>query len=86
MNSAIKLPTPDEMMKLVFDLERRLTTDVAKGREELKRVFRDGKIVLTPEPGRYYTARSEVLPLVLLTTPPSVAYQGGRRGADQGLR
>lgn len=45
-----KLPTPDERMKLVFDLERRLIADVTKGREELKRVFRNGKIVLPPEP------------------------------------
>lgn len=74
----IKLPTPDEMLKLVFDLERRLVADVTKGREELKRVFRDGKIVLTPEPGGYYTARSEILPLVLLTTPPAEGDQGGR--------
>ena len=74
----IRLPTPDEMMTVVLDLERRLVTDVTNGREELKRVFRDGKIVLTPEPGGYYTARSEILPLVLMTTPPAVANQGGR--------
>lgn len=74
----IRLPTPDEMLRIVFDLERRLTTDVTRGREELRRLFRDGRIDLIPQPDGFYIARSEILPLVLLTTPPSVANQGGR--------
>lgn len=63
----IKLPTPKEMIRIVFDLERRLMADVTKGREELRRLFRDGRIDLIPQPGRFYVARSEILPLVLLT-------------------
>jgi hypothetical protein len=51
----------------VFDLERRLLADVAKGREELRRLFRGGRIDLIPQPGGFYVARSEILPLVLLT-------------------
>jgi hypothetical protein len=35
-------------------------------------------IKLTPEPGGYYTARSELFPLVLLTTAPAEEDQGGR--------
>jgi hypothetical protein len=62
----IKLPTPKEMIRLVFDLERRLLADVTKGREELRRFFRNGRIDLIPQPGRFYVARSEILPLVLL--------------------
>ncbi len=62
----IKLPTPKEMVRLVFDLERRLMADVTKGREELRRFFRDGRIDLVPQPGGFYVARSEILPLVLL--------------------
>ncbi|MBX3229218.1 MAG: hypothetical protein KIT84_18650 [Labilithrix sp.] len=82
----ISLPTPEGMTALVFDLERRLMADVSKGREELRRLFHDGKIRLNPQPGGFYVAESEILPLVLLTTPPSVADQGGRRGADQDPR
>ncbi len=41
-------------------------------------IFRDGRITLLPQPDGYYVARSEILPLVLLTQPPSVADQGGR--------
>lgn len=76
--SPIKLPTPDEMLKIALDLETRLTANPTKGREELRRLFRDGRIDLIPQPDGFYVARSEILPLVLLTTPPSVADQGGR--------
>jgi chromosome segregation ATPase len=65
--SPIVLPTPKQMTALIFDLERRLMADVSRGREELRRLFRDGKIKLDPQPGRYYVARSEILPLVLMT-------------------
>jgi hypothetical protein len=70
------------MIRVVFDLERRLMADVTKGREELRRFFRDGRIDLVPQPGGFYVARSEILPLVLLTqtnpgeNPGSVRYTG----------
>jgi hypothetical protein len=60
----IKLPTPKEMITIIFDLDRRLMVDATRGREELRRFFRDGRI---DQPGRFYIARSEILPLVLLT-------------------
>jgi hypothetical protein len=70
ISKPIKLPTPKEMVRLVFDLERRLMADVTKGREELRLFFRDGRIDLIPQTGedgsRFYVARSEILPLVLL--------------------
>lgn len=84
--SPIKLPTPDEMLALVLDLQRRLAANPTRGREELRRLFRDGRIDLVPQPDGFYVARSEILPLVLLTTPPSVANQGGRMEADQDPR
>lgn len=75
----IALPTPEEMTALIFDLDRRLMADVSRGREELRRLFKDGVIRLNPQPGGFYVAQSEILPLVLLTTPPAVASdQGGR--------
>ena len=77
----MKLPAPDDLYPIVFDLERRLTADVAAGREELRRLFRDGRITMLPQPGGFYVARSEILPLVLLTQPPPGEHSGGR-GAD----
>lgn len=82
VTTPIKLPTPKEMLRIVFDLERRLLADVTKGREELRRFFRGGRIDLIPQPGGFYIARSEILPLVLLNrlspeeTPGSVRYTG----------
>lgn len=68
--TAIRLPSPDELMGIVFQLEKRLRADATPAREELRRIFRDGKITLLPQPGGFYVARSEILPLVLLTIPP----------------
>jgi hypothetical protein len=67
----IALPTPEEMTALIFDLERRLRADVSRGREDLRRLSRDGVIRLNPQPGGFYVAESEMLPLVLLRTPPA---------------
>jgi len=78
----IRLPTPEEMIRLVFDLEPRLMADVSKGREELRRLFRNGRIDLVPQPGGFYIARSEILPLVLLTKTPSEDLPGGRYTAS----
>jgi hypothetical protein len=76
--AVIQLPAPDDLLQLVFDLEKRLLGDVGRGREELRRIFRDGRITFVPQPGGFYIARSEILPLVLLTPPPSEGDQGGR--------
>ncbi|MFZ5893256.1 MAG: recombinase family protein [Myxococcota bacterium] len=69
--AVVRLPSPDDLMGIVFDLEKRLLSDTARGREELRRIFRDGRITLIPQPGGFYVARSEILPLVLLTQSPS---------------
>jgi site-specific DNA recombinase len=66
----VPLPTPEEMLKLAFDLDARLRSNTHRGREELLELFKDGLITLLPQPGGYYVARSEVLPLVLITRPP----------------
>lgn len=75
-SSPIKLPTPDAMLEIVLDLERRLAANPTRGREELRRLFRDGRIDLIPQPDGFYVARSEVLPLVLLTQTPSGVTEG----------
>ncbi|HEY2404563.1 MAG TPA: hypothetical protein VGI10_01100 [Polyangiaceae bacterium] len=60
-------------MDIVFTLEKRLNADTTQAREELRRIFRDGKITLLPRPAGFYVARSEILPMVLLTLPPPAA-------------
>jgi len=57
-----------------------LLADVTRGREELRRLFCLGRIDLIPKDGGSYVARSQILQLVLLTSPPSEANQGGRNG------
>jgi hypothetical protein len=61
----IRLPSPDDIRHIVFDLEARLAADPLRAREWLRRLFADGRIVLTQIPGRVYMARSRLLPLML---------------------
>jgi len=35
-------------MGIVFELEKRLSADTTQARQELRRIFRDGKITLLP--------------------------------------
>jgi hypothetical protein len=58
------------MIELALALEHRLLADVSRGREPLRRLFKDGRIDLIPQPGGFYIARSEILPLVVLMSPP----------------
>lgn len=74
----ITLPTPEKIIGIVFEMDRRLRADPTRGREELRQYFEDGRIDLIPQPGGFYIARSKLLPLVALMQPPSVANQGGR--------
>lgn len=78
LSGPIKLPDPKKLVELAFDLERRLNADVQRGREELRRLFRDGRIDLLPQPGGFYVARSELLPLVLLSQNPPEVHSGGQ--------
>lgn len=80
--AVVELPAPDDLFELLFDLEKRLLGDPVLGREELLRIFPDGRITLIPQPGGFYIARSEILPLLLLTPPPSEGDQGGRYTAS----
>ncbi len=77
----IRLPTPEEVLERVYDLEARLQQDPIAGREALRKLFKGGQIRLELGKDGIYTARSELLPLVLLTetpTPASGDTGGGR--------
>lgn len=47
--TVIRLPAPADLLDVVFDLEKRLLGDPARGREELRHIFRDGRITLVPQ-------------------------------------
>jgi hypothetical protein len=52
---------------MVYELESRNRQDVLAARELLRRILKNGRIVLDPQPDRVYLARTEVLPLLLLS-------------------
>jgi len=62
----IRLPSPDDLLGRVFDLERRLADDPHIGREELRRLLDGGHLRLDPQPERHYVARGGLLPAVIL--------------------
>jgi len=62
-----KLPTVDEVERLVrTGMDSLLAEDVNTARELLRRLFKGGTIGLHPDAAGTYTARSRVLPEVLL--------------------
>lgn len=84
-----QLPPVDAIVERVFDLEARLSADVLRGREALRRLLRGGEIRLHAQ-GDRYVARMGILPLVLLTpesampgseaTPSRASYGDGCGG------
>jgi hypothetical protein len=62
----IRLPTPEQVLEVAFDLERRAVRDPVGCREWLRRVLKDEKLVLEPTSERVYIARGELLPFMLL--------------------
>ena len=50
----------------VADLDAELAQDPLRARELLRRVLKDGRIVLEPQPDGVYLARAAVLPLRVL--------------------
>jgi hypothetical protein len=47
---------------LVLDIEGRIAQDPIAGREHLRRLLKDGRIVLEPQADGVYLARTEALP------------------------
>ncbi len=62
----IHLPSPREIEAFVADLDAELAQDPLRARELLRRVLKDGRIVLEPQPDGVYLARAAVLPLRVL--------------------
>lgn len=90
----IPLPSPDELLERVFDLDARLAEDALRGREALRQLFHAGELRLVPQDNGVYLARAELLPLALFLQPPKAedpapevsgagSYRRLLRGQDQ---
>lgn len=76
----VSLPTPEVVLKRAQELDRVFRADPTLLRETLRRFFKDGRILLHPQPDGTYIAEGTMLPLVALAemTNPRAARPGGR--------
>jgi DNA invertase Pin-like site-specific DNA recombinase len=92
----VRLPSPAEVLRRVVNLENRIRADPTAGRELMRRLLKDGQIVLKPGADGVYSAAGELLPVVLFleTRPPgegsspgpaAMFYSGSSGGLLQGL-
>lgn len=76
--SPVKLPSPEFLIERARELERLILADPLRGREALRGVLREGKIVMRPQGDSAYLAEFDFLALVAVgggssTDPQSVA-------------
>lgn len=64
----LRLPSDEEVLREVFNITAAMKEDPVAAREQLRRMFRDGRIVLELGPDGVYVGRSELLPLILFKT------------------
>ena len=76
----IRLPSPAELERLVLDIEGRIAQDPVAGREHLRRLLKDGRIVLEPQADGVYLARTEALPMVLFAASGTLGPLGALAG------
>jgi site-specific DNA recombinase len=81
----IQLPSPEELMDVAYNLEKLALADPALGREELRKMFDQGHIVLLPQPDGYYLAKSKIFPLVPRLDPRYTNAPSGEDGAWYGV-
>lgn len=75
-----RLPTEDEVMAYVVDVEARIKDDPTTAREALRRLLLNGKIIMHPQPDGSWRGESAVLPLRLAGTRKPRS--GGPTGAS----
>ena len=66
-HAAVRLPTPEETVEHALRFEDVLLKDPARGREELRRLFDEGRVMLRPQPQGFYLAQGKLLPLALFS-------------------
>jgi hypothetical protein len=67
----IHLPSPKEIEDRAHAIRELILRDPLRGREILRRLLKDGRIVLEPQPDGVYLARTRVFPLLLLVEKPN---------------
>ncbi len=60
-----KLPTVEDIMALILDIEARLKEDPTTAREAIRRMLDGGRIAMHPQPDGTYKAESVIFPLKL---------------------
>jgi site-specific DNA recombinase len=65
--AAVRLPSPEETVARALQFEKMLLEDPTRGREELRRLFEDGKVMLKPQPEGFYLAEGKIFPLALFS-------------------
>ena len=65
-----RLPTEDEVLAYVVDVEARIKDDPTTAREALRRLLLDGRLVMHPQPDGSWKGESAVFPLRLAGKTP----------------
>jgi site-specific DNA recombinase len=65
--AAVRLPSPEQTVERALLFERMLLEDPTRGREELRKMFEDGKVLLRPQPEGFYLAEGKFFPLTLFS-------------------
>ena len=66
----IRLPSIDELTDRALDIEAMVAADPTRAREELVKFFEGGRIIVKPQPGRFYVAEAKLFPLMILSNKP----------------
>lgn len=61
----VRIPSVDEIVALVLDVEARIKDDPTSAREALRQMVHDGRIDMEPQADGSYRARSVIFPLDL---------------------
>jgi len=78
-----RLPTEDEILAYVVDVETRIKDDPTTAREALRRLLLDGKLVMHPQPDGSWRGESLILPLRLAGGRTRKPRNGGPSGASE---
>jgi DNA invertase Pin-like site-specific DNA recombinase/Arc/MetJ-type ribon-helix-helix transcriptional regulator len=65
--AAVRLPSPEQTVERATLFEKMLLEDPTRGREELRKMFEDGKVLLKPQPEGFYVAEGKFFPLTLFS-------------------
>ncbi len=84
--TAIRLPSPEETVQRALNFEKNLLANPVAGREELRRLFADGKVLCRPHVDGYYVAEGKILPLAIFSMRLAEPAQEAPLSAAPGAR